>query len=81
MNEPCLKLTAYFGERQRAVSDGTARGFLADAMLNLFGEREVATSVMLRGIASFGPRQVLRTDESLSLSEDPPVVGAHHRSH
>lgn len=74
MNEPCLKLTAYFGERQRAVSDRGAGGFLADAMLNLFGDHQVATSVMLRGIASFGPRHVLRTDESLSLSEDPPVT-------
>jgi PII-like signaling protein len=73
VNEPCLKLTAYFSERQRSVSDG-AGGFLADAMLNLFGAREVATSVMLRGIASFGLRHVLRTDESLSLSEDPPVA-------
>ena len=43
-------------------------------MLQLFGTREVATSVMLRGIASFGIRHVLRTDESLSLSEDPPVA-------
>ena len=49
-------------------------GFLADAMLDLFDTREIATSVMLRGIASFGPRHVLRTDESLSLSEDPPVA-------
>jgi PII-like signaling protein len=47
---------------------------LADAMPDLFDTRELATSVMLRGIASFGPRQVLRTDESLSLSEDPPVT-------
>ncbi|MBO0880065.1 MAG: DUF190 domain-containing protein [Mycobacterium sp.] len=75
MNQPALKLTTYFGERQRAVSDTAARqGFLADAMLQLFGAREVATSVMLRGIASFGMRHVLRTDESLSLSEDPPVA-------
>jgi PII-like signaling protein len=75
MSQPALKLTAYFGERQRAVPDTAARqGFLADAMLNLFGTREVATSVMLRGIASFGMRHVLRTDESLSLSEDPPVA-------
>jgi PII-like signaling protein len=75
MNHPCLKLTTYFGERQRAIADHAGRaGFLADAMLNLFGAREVATSVMLRGIASFGPRHVLRTDESLSLSEDPPVA-------
>ena len=31
---------------------------------------------MLRGIASFGPRKELRTDEWLSLSEDPPVAVA-----
>ena len=43
-------------------------------MLDLFDTRDIATSVMLRGIASFGPRHVLRTDESLSLSEDPPVA-------
>jgi PII-like signaling protein len=75
MNQPALKLTTYFGERERAVLDTYARqGFLADAMLKLFGAQEVATSVMLRGIASFGMRHVLRTDESLSLSEDPPVA-------
>ncbi|BBX48796.1 DUF190 domain-containing protein [Mycobacterium cookii] len=74
MNQPCLKLTTYFGERQRAVADARRPGFLADAMLNLFDTRDIATSVMMRGVASFGPRHVLRTDESLSLSEDPPVA-------
>jgi PII-like signaling protein len=74
VNQPALKLTTYFGERQRAVADVRRRGFLADAMLDLFDTREIAASVMLRGIASFGPRHVLRTDESLSLSEDPPVA-------
>ncbi|MGB6764083.1 DUF190 domain-containing protein, partial [Mycobacterium sp.] len=75
MNQPCLKLTTYFGERQRVVTDHVRRpGFLADAMLDLFDTRELATSVMLRGIASFGLRHLLRTDESLSLSEDPPVA-------
>ena len=74
MNQPSLKLTTYFGERQRAVADVRRRAFLADAMLDLFDTREIAASVMLRGIASFGPRHVLRTDESLSLSEDPPVA-------
>src|SRR6202020_3635135 len=75
VNQPALKLTAYFGERQRVVTDHIRRpGFLADAMLDLFDTREIASSVMLRGIASFGPRHVLRTDESLSLSEDPPVA-------
>lgn len=72
MSEQSLKLTAYFGERQRAV--GEPRRFLADGMLDLFGARGVATSVMLRGIASFGPKGDLRTDQSLSLSEDPPVT-------
>lgn len=74
MSQPCLKLTTYFGERQRAVNNAAGQGFLADAMLDLYGSHEVATSVMLRGIASFGMRHVLRTDESLSLSEDPPVA-------
>jgi PII-like signaling protein len=74
VNQPCLKLTTYFGERQRAVAGVRRRAFLADAMLDLFDTREVAVSVMMRGIASFGPRHVLRTDESLSLSEDPPVA-------
>lgn len=72
MNQQCLKLTAYFGERQRAV--GGATGFLADTMLELCGTRNIATSVMLRGITSFGPRHDLRSDQSLSLSEDPPVT-------
>ncbi len=48
--------------------------FLADALLDLYGSSAVATSVMLRGIAGFGPRHQLRTDESLSMSEDPPVA-------
>jgi PII-like signaling protein len=70
MNE-YLKLTAYFGERQR--SD---KRFLAEALLSLYGSRALATSVMLRGIAGFGPHQQLRTDQVLSLSEDPPVTVA-----
>jgi PII-like signaling protein len=74
MSQPCLKLTAYFGERQRTVGRGGR--FLADAMLDLFGAADVATSVMLRGIASFGPRHELRSDISLSLSEDPAVAVA-----
>ena len=69
MNEDCLKLTTYFGERQR--SGGR---FLAEAMLDLFGEREIASSIMLRGIAGFGLRHHLRTDQTLSMSEDPPVA-------
>lgn len=72
MSEKSLKLTAYFGERQRAL--GNPRRFLADEMLDLFGARSVATSVMMRGVASFGPTGGLHSDVSLSLSEDPPVT-------
>lgn len=72
MSEKSLKLTAYFGERQRAL--GKPRRFLADEMLDLFGAHGVATSVMMRGVASFGPTGGLHSDVSLSLSEDPPVT-------
>lgn len=64
-----LKLTVHFAERER--TDGR---YLADALLDLYADRGVATSIMLRGISSFGPRNIVRSDESLSLSEDLPVV-------
>lgn len=66
-----LKLTAYFAERQR-----TGSRFLAEEMLDLFAQRHVATSVMLRGISGFGRHRIIRTDESLTLSEDPSVAVA-----
>lgn len=69
MSEDCLKVTSYFGERQR-----TSDRFLAEALLDLYGKHEVATSVVLRGIAGFGIRHHLRTDQTLSMSEDPPVT-------
>ncbi|MEB3069034.1 DUF190 domain-containing protein [[Mycobacterium] vasticus] len=69
MSQDCLKLTAYFDERQRGGS-----GFLSEEMLDLFGRRAIATSVALRGVSGFGARRHLRSDRSLSLSEDPPVV-------
>ncbi|WP_308124067.1 DUF190 domain-containing protein [Mycolicibacterium xanthum] len=64
-----LTLTAYFAERERLNGQ-----FLAEEMLGLFDKRGVATSIMLRGIASFGPAHVERSDRSLSLSEDPSVT-------
>ncbi|MGH3855196.1 MAG: DUF190 domain-containing protein, partial [Pseudonocardiaceae bacterium] len=69
MIEDCLKLTSYFGERHRS-----GRVFLADAQLDLFGRREIATSVLLRGAEGFGLKHHLRTDRLLTLSEDLPVV-------
>ena len=61
MSDEYLKLTAYFAERLRSGDR-----FLADALLDLYGESAVATSVVLRGIASFGPHHELRSDQSLS---------------
>jgi PII-like signaling protein len=64
-----LKLTTYFGERQRVGGR-----FVADAQLDLFGKHQFATSVLLRGVAGFGLKHHLRTDRLLTLSEDLPVV-------
>jgi PII-like signaling protein len=69
VNADCLKLTSYFGERQR-----TAGGFAADALLDLYGRHEVATSILLRGMEGFGARRQPRTDRSLTLSEDLPLI-------
>lgn len=69
MSADLVKLTAYFGERLRGE-----RGFVADELLELFGTEQVADSVILRGIGGFGPSHQLRTDGSLSASEDLPVA-------
>ena len=69
MNEDAVKLTSYFGERHRA-----AGRFAADALLDLYGKHEVAASILLRGTEGFGARQRLRTDRSLTLSEDLPLT-------
>ncbi|HEY6422819.1 MAG TPA: DUF190 domain-containing protein [Pseudonocardiaceae bacterium] len=69
MIEDCLKLTTYFGERQR-----TGRAYLADAQLDLFDRRKIAISVLLRGTEGFGLKHHLRTDRLLTLSEDLPIV-------
>jgi PII-like signaling protein len=69
VNDDCLKLTAYFGERQRHGGR-----LYADDLFDVFGHHQLATSILLRGAAGFGRRHNLRTDQSLSLSEDPPVV-------
>jgi PII-like signaling protein len=69
VNEDCLKLTAYFAERDRA--GGT---FMGDAMLAVCERHGFQTSVLLRGAEGFGRHQVLHTDRLLSLSEDLPMV-------
>jgi len=67
--DDCLKLTTYFGERDR-----TDHAFVADAILDVYGRRRVETSTLLRGAAGFGVKHHLRTDRLLTLSEDLPLV-------
>ena len=69
MDDDCLKLTTYFGERHR-----TDDAFVADALLDLYGRREVQVSLLLRGAEGFGHKHHLRTDRLLTLSEDLPLV-------
>jgi PII-like signaling protein len=69
VNSDCLKLTTYFGERHR-----TEDQFVADALLDLYGRKEVEVSVMLRGAEGFGVKHHRRTDRLLTLSEDLPLV-------
>jgi len=63
------KLTSYFGERHRIGG-----AFVADALLELYGRHEIAASILLRGTEGFGLKHHLRTDRSLTLSEDLPLV-------
>ena len=69
MTADCLKLTSYFGERHRS-----GRAFVADALLELYGRHEIAASILLRGTEGFGLKHHLRTDRSLTLSEDLPLI-------
>ncbi|MFY9927666.1 MAG: DUF190 domain-containing protein [Streptosporangiaceae bacterium] len=69
MTADSLKLTSYFGERQRSGD-----GFVADALLTLYGRHEIAASILLRGTEGFGLKHHLRTDRSLTLSEDLPLT-------
>ncbi len=69
MKDDSIKLTSYFGERHR-----TGGRFVADALLDLYGGSEIAASILLRGTEGFGLRHHLRTDHSLTLSEDLPLI-------
>jgi len=69
MNEDCLKLTTYFGERDR-----TEDGLLGDELLDIYGGHRLQASVLLRGAEGFGRLHHLHTDRLLTLSEDLPVV-------
>ncbi len=69
MIDDCLKLTTYFGERDRVVD-----GFLADALTDVYARHALQTSLLMRGVEGFGLKHHLRTDRLLTLSEDLPLV-------
>jgi PII-like signaling protein len=69
VSEDRLKLTVYFGERDRV-----AGGLLADELLDLYDGHELAVSVLLRGSEGFGGLHRMHTDRLLTLSEDLPIV-------
>lgn len=71
MNDDCLKLTAYFAERER---ERAGARFLGDALLAVCERHGLRCGVLLRGSEGFGRHQVLQTDRLLSLSEDLPMV-------
>jgi PII-like signaling protein len=64
-----LKLTTYFGERDRA------RGrFLSDALADVYARHRIRVSVVMRGVEGFGVKHHLHSDRQLTLSEDLPLV-------
>jgi PII-like signaling protein len=69
VNVDCLKLTSYFGERDR-----TGQAFLADALIDCYARHRFQTSLVMRGVEGFGAKQQRRTDRLLTLSEDLPLV-------
>jgi PII-like signaling protein len=64
-----LKLTAYFGERDRVGGR-----LVADALMDMLASGKIRSSILLRGIEGYGLEHHLRTDRLLTLSEDLPLV-------
>lgn len=69
MDADCIKLTSYSGERRRGNG-----AFTGDALIDFYTRRQIAASISLRGIEGFGLKRQLRSDRSLSRSEDLPLT-------
>ncbi len=69
MSDEHLKLTVYFGERDRVGAQS-----VADALAGIYAAHRVKASVLLRGIEGFGADRLLRTDRRLTPSEDLPLM-------
>mgnify|MGYP002780654358 FL=1 len=69
MSAEGLKLTIYFGERDRVGGR-----LLSDVLMARFGDAEVLASILIRGVEGFGIKHQLRTDRLLTLSDDLPLM-------
>jgi PII-like signaling protein len=69
MTSDCLKLTVYFGERDRLGGQLTS-----DVLLDLFQGHGVQTAILVRATEGFGIKHLLHTQRLLTLSEDLPLV-------
>jgi PII-like signaling protein len=69
VSEERVKLTSYFGERDRV--DGRP---LAEELLAICERHRVSEAILFRGAEGFGRLHHLHTDRLLSSSEDLPVV-------
>lgn len=69
MTEEFLKLTSYFGERDRVQGR-----FFSEALMDALERDRVTTSILLRAIGGFGLRHRPRGDQTLTMSEDPSVM-------
>jgi PII-like signaling protein len=69
MIEDGLRLSVYFGERDRVGAR-----LLADALLDVFAACGVRSSILLRGVEGFGIKHRLASERLLTLSEDLPLI-------
>jgi PII-like signaling protein len=67
--DDCLKVTSYVGERQRVGGR-----LFTDVLVDTLADHDVTTSIVLRATAGFGLRHHLRTDQTLTMSEDPSLL-------
>jgi PII-like signaling protein len=65
----CLKLTVYFGERDRVNGHLTS-----DLLVDLYERHGLAAAILVRATEGFGSKHRLHTQRMLTLSEDLPLV-------
>lgn len=69
MDEDAVILTSYFRERHRAGA-----GSLGGALIDLYGGRSVAASVLLRAVEGYGSGQPAGAGRALPLPDGPPLT-------